>query len=427
MSRYKIHLIILYLLNFSSVALSYYLDSVFIESKDYSGFHYLFILNLIYFFWAYHSKLKLKIIHVFIIGLIFIGSEPAFENDHYRYLWEGKVVSSGFNPYRLAPNSKELKHIHFLKKEDISYNKLTSIYPPLAQLLFLSLSPFEYRLAFCILQFLGLCMLIYILFNLFRDKNQYLVFILPYLFKEFVQAVHVDILAFMFLVICFKNKKYLTGIFLAFQVKILSIVCLPFLILKGIFKDRMLLLYSTCTTLFILGTFYLYPIKLGGYQSGAGAYIEHWSWNSLLGLIFLELGVDSIMSRYILLGLFSLSYLYLIILYIKNSFKQTWVMSGLAFQFLFLFTPVLHPWYMFWPLIFMRVNRFYFFFLASSVMAYYPYGNLEFKWFGESLQFVLLVCSIFCSLKRLKRTSHDYEPIGAKISIWLPSGSNTQA
>jgi hypothetical protein len=426
MGRYRIHLVFLYLLNFLFVGLSYYLDNSFQESKTYTGFNYLFILNILYFIWACFSKLRVKSIHIFIIGLFFIGSEPTFENDHYRYLWEGKVIKEGFNPYKLPPKSKQLKHIEYAKKKDISYAHLTSIYPPLSQTLFVALSPFEYKTAFIILQLLGLSMLIYILFNLFRDNNRYLVFILPFLYKEFVQAVHIDILAFFVLVLCFKKSHYFKGIFLAFQVKILSIICLPFLILKGIFRDRTILYKTLGVIALIIVTLYLYPIKVGGYQSGASAYIEYWSWNSVLGLAFIEFGIDSLASRLILLGLFSLSYLYLVILYIKNDFKKTFVMSGIAFQFLLLFTPVLHPWYMFWPVMFMRVNRWYYYFLASSVMAYYPYGNTEYEWFGEVIQFVLLSCSIVTSLRTLYASDHLSFSSGENISIWLPSGSRTE-
>ena len=60
-----------------------------------------------------------------------------FENDHYRYIWEGKVVAAGENPYKHAPKSKELKHIEYEHKKKIAYNKLTSIYPPLSQVFFL--------------------------------------------------------------------------------------------------------------------------------------------------------------------------------------------------------------------------------------------------------------------------------------------------
>ena len=36
-----------------------------------------------------------------IASIAIIGSPPLFENDHYRYLWEGKVVSMGLSPINI--------------------------------------------------------------------------------------------------------------------------------------------------------------------------------------------------------------------------------------------------------------------------------------------------------------------------------------
>lgn len=422
MNKYRFNILILYLFHFSFVFLSYYLDSLFIKEGSYTGFHYLLVLNVLYFIWAKFSKLQISTLHIFILGFFFIGTEPSFENDHYRYLWEGKVISHGFNPYKLPPRSKNLKHIEYQKRKDISYNKLTSIYPPLAQVLFLTLSPFKYRVAFSILQLLGLFLLVYIVFNLFPKGDKYLIFILPYLFKEFVQAVHIDILAFFVFVFLFKKNRYFQGIFFAFQVKVLSIIAIPFLLLKGLFQDRKVLIHTVVLIALIGLTLYLYPSNMNGKYTGAGAYIKYWSWNSLPGALLIKFGVKPLNLRYILLGLFSLSYLYLVIVYIRNNFTQTWELSGTAMMFLLICSPVLHPWYMFWPFLFMRLNKWYYYFLASSVFAYYPYGNLEFKWIGELIQFILLMISIHFQLREIHSKSS-----GAKISIWFPSGSRTEA
>jgi len=117
MSRYKRNLIVLYLLNFIFIGLSYYLDHFFQKTKVYSGFNLLLILNIIYFLWAYFSKFTVSLLHIFIIGFFYIGSEPAFENDHYRYIWEGKVISHGLNPYAASPSSKELDHIEYERRD----------------------------------------------------------------------------------------------------------------------------------------------------------------------------------------------------------------------------------------------------------------------------------------------------------------------
>lgn len=39
--------------------------------------------------------------------VVLLWSDPIQEDDFYRYLWNGKVVASGLNPYRFAPQIVE--------------------------------------------------------------------------------------------------------------------------------------------------------------------------------------------------------------------------------------------------------------------------------------------------------------------------------
>ena len=44
------------------------------------------------------------------IGVLFI--QPIGSDDYYRYLWDGKVIANGINPYLYAPSNKALDSIH---------------------------------------------------------------------------------------------------------------------------------------------------------------------------------------------------------------------------------------------------------------------------------------------------------------------------
>jgi hypothetical protein len=340
---------------------------------------------------------------------MFIGTEPLFENDHYRYLWEGKVIREGFNPYKMAPNSKSLDSIEFKKRGSIGFSQLTSIYPPLAQFFFLIHSPFSYKIAFCIMQLLGLLMLIYIIFNIFEVRSKSLVMLLPFLFKEFVSSVHIDILAVFVLIFLLKNNSLFSAIVASFAAKILSVVILPLLFVKGLFTDNVLLVKTVLTSLIIISLVYFYPFKVGG-QSGGEAYINYWSWNSLLGLILSKFNIADLNGRVILLALYSLSYAYIIYHFYKNKFKNINRYFGLSYLFLFLFTPVLHPWYLIWGLVFIRNNKYFSLYIFSSFLAYYNYGSPYFEGYAEAVQFTLLVLSINNQFK-----STDYKL--PKISI----------
>ena len=70
-------------------------------------------------------------------------------DDIYRYIWEGKILGLGFNPYRLAPDSPALAQFRDSFWALINHPKLPSLYPPLTEALFTLLA----RVALSILLF----------------------------------------------------------------------------------------------------------------------------------------------------------------------------------------------------------------------------------------------------------------------------------
>lgn len=99
---------------------------------------------------------------IVLIGLAMRGamflSYPVLEDDSYRYLWDGAVVSEGVNPYKYAPAdgyydpnidlpgnasiAEDLKAFRQLAEENatahtrVAYPFIRTIYPPIAQLAF---------------------------------------------------------------------------------------------------------------------------------------------------------------------------------------------------------------------------------------------------------------------------------------------------
>lgn len=61
---------------------------------------------------------------------------PYQGDDLYRYVWEGRIQAHGFSPYRLAPDDPSLRHLREETHGCINHPEMTTIYPPLAQMLF---------------------------------------------------------------------------------------------------------------------------------------------------------------------------------------------------------------------------------------------------------------------------------------------------
>ena len=63
-----------------------------------------------------------------IIAIIYL---PIGSDDFYRYLWDGKVLANGINPFQYVPNSMELSYLHSdILPKMVSYPNLPTIYFP---------------------------------------------------------------------------------------------------------------------------------------------------------------------------------------------------------------------------------------------------------------------------------------------------------
>ncbi len=72
-------------------------------------------------------------------------AQPSLSSDVYRYVWDGRVQAAGINPYRYVPLAPELARLRdstiFPNINRASY--APTIYPPVAQLIFLAITRFS--------------------------------------------------------------------------------------------------------------------------------------------------------------------------------------------------------------------------------------------------------------------------------------------
>ncbi len=73
------------------------------------------------------------------------GGPPSLSDDVYRYVWEGRVVAAGLDPYAAAPDDPSLASMARAAPEwpSINHPQLPAIYPPLSQELLGALAGFE--------------------------------------------------------------------------------------------------------------------------------------------------------------------------------------------------------------------------------------------------------------------------------------------
>ncbi len=70
------------------------------------------------------------------LRLILVPAPPVFSDDIYRYIWDGRVLTAGNNPYQFSPEHPELEPLRDPSWNQINNRSLNTIYPPLAQAYF---------------------------------------------------------------------------------------------------------------------------------------------------------------------------------------------------------------------------------------------------------------------------------------------------
>ena len=73
-----------------------------------------------------------------LLRLAFVMQTPTLSGDVYRYIWDGRVINAGFNPYLHVPADPALtalrdpKQFYLIDKRDYA----VTIYPPVAEAIF---------------------------------------------------------------------------------------------------------------------------------------------------------------------------------------------------------------------------------------------------------------------------------------------------
>ncbi len=71
-----------------------------------------------------------------LLRLLLLPLPPSLSDDMLRYVWDGRVVNHGHNPYLLAPESPELAPLRDDLWQQMPHKEVPTVYPPLALGLF---------------------------------------------------------------------------------------------------------------------------------------------------------------------------------------------------------------------------------------------------------------------------------------------------
>ena len=289
------------------------------------------------------------------LRLALIPISPIGSDDYYRYLWDGKVISNGINPYRYSPNDSSLAGLRSQTLPSrINFPDMKTIYPPLAEILFYTSYAISGE------SFIGLKILLFIfdmgtilgifliLKKLNVNRQNILIYVLcplP-LFQFFVDG-HMDGFGIPLLVFAIlshlNDRKILSYVLvgLSICVKPLALIVIPILFFAE--EDLAERLKALSFPLAVCVFAYVPFVFSGAPFQALGTFAQNWTFN---GLVFDVLNFflhDNQRTRIICAFLLLITYTPVVL-----SRKDIITKIFLSLILLFLFSPVVHPWYLGW-------------------------------------------------------------------------------
>lgn len=112
-----------------------------VHTSLYLGLYGLAAAGYLLAFWARaHLSLATVLVVAAVLRLFLLPGTPTLSDDYHRYLWDGRVQTTGINPYHYPPNAPELDAVPYTDRSLVNHQGVRTIYPPLAELLFQGLT-----------------------------------------------------------------------------------------------------------------------------------------------------------------------------------------------------------------------------------------------------------------------------------------------
>lgn len=228
-------------------------------------------LFVVYFFLVKTFKNAHEVIFVGVFfRLLLLFTIPALSDDFYRFVWDGRLLINGINPYTILPaNFVQSLDFHRVIWEKVIFEKLNSpnyytVYPPLNQLIFAASaalsqgSLFGNIVALRVFIFLAEISLLFVIVkSKYSDKFNLYAFN-PLIIIELTGNLHFEGVVMCFLILAYNfRKKILLSAFLfacAVCVKMLPLIFIPLIIRQLGWKKGLIytVLVGIFTALFFL-------------------------------------------------------------------------------------------------------------------------------------------------------------------------------
>jgi hypothetical protein len=352
---------------------------------------------------------------LFGIGLLFrlllLFSIPNLSQDFYRFIWDGRMLLHGNNPYLYLPDNLIKGPGFFMPEAKELHNGMGSLssghytnYPPVNQLCFALAALFAGKSIFgsvivfkiiIILSDIGIYFFGKRILQHFRlpEKNIFLYFLNPLVIIELTGNLHFEGVMVFFLVLAFyllaQNKQRLSAISMALSiaVKLVPLMLLPLLLRHLNFKQIIQYYFAAGITLLVLFLPFFSKSFFTNYTDTVALWFVNFEFNASIYYIIREIGyyktgyniihaVGKIMPFIILFVILVFS-----LLKRNKAFQPLVTNMLLALSFYFFLSTTVHPWYIITPLALSLFTsyRFPVIWSFTVMFSYYAYSNPSFK------------------------------------------------
>jgi len=368
---------------------------------------------------------KLLAILAVIFRLVFIVSLPELSQDYFRFIWDGRLIAEGWNPYQYIPNElMKLPNFHIPRAKELvtGMGSLSaghfSNYPPLNQLIFAVAGWLSAKSILGAVVVFRIIIILADLGTLFFGRKllksmglpEYQIFwyiLNPFIIIEMTGNLHFESVMVFFLIwslyLLHQRKWFWSAILfgLSISVKLLPLLFLPLLFnyfiqkrstsekdLTNLNFGRLLLYYLLVFITVITSFLPFYSAEVvSNFMSSVGLWFGKFEFNASIYYIIRWIGFQvkgyniietvgkilPIITILIILGLtFFRKY--------QNTRQLLTNMLYAVTAYLFLSTTV-HPWYLAIPLVLSVFSQLKYVVVWTGVvmLSYYAYSNPEFQ------------------------------------------------
>ncbi len=423
--------ILLVLLN----ALTYFLFAYSLERTDYSkliAFYSVLFFSFYALLQLNKSNLKFLILISFLFRALFILAIPNLSQDFYRFIWDGRMILEGYNPYLFTPESfinsgvfpvSQAQEL-FAGMGTLSGGNYTN-YPPINQLYFIIAGIFAgksilgsvivMKLLIITADFGTLYFGKKLLAKLSLPANNIFWYILnPFIIIELTGNLHFEGVMIFFLVwslyLLYSNKWKLAAIVFALSV---SVKLIPLLFLPLFYQwftnkrennhvntqssfgaglIKLILFYSIVgiVTLLLFAPFYSLEF-VHNYTETVGLWFKNFEFNASIYYLLREIGYlfrgwneIAIIGKIIVVIVIFFT---LIVTFFRNNKSMVALITAMLFvlSFYYFTATTVHPWYIATLLILSVFTKYKFplvwsFVIIISYLAYANSNNQENLW-----------------------------------------------